>query len=60
MPGHYETEFAEENIDNLNRILELKSLELHVEEVRKRGNTIKIGDNKYKLSDFHTQKKRDT
>ena len=37
-------------------MLELKSLELHVAEVRKPGNIIKIGDNEYKLSDFDTQK----
>ena len=57
IPGHYETEFAEKIIDNLNKLLELKSLELHVEEVRKRGNIIKIGDKEYKLSDFDNQKK---
>ena len=44
-------------INDLNNLLELKSLELHVEEVRKRGNKLKIGDNDYKLSDFDTQKK---
>ena len=37
IPGHYETEFAEKTIDDLNKLLELKSLELHVEEFRKRG-----------------------
>ena len=56
IPGHYETESAEKTIDELNNILELRSLELHVEEVRKRGNKIKIGDNEYKLSDFDNQK----
>ena len=59
-PGHYQTEFAEKMIIDLNNLLELKSLELHVEEVRKRGHKIKIGDSEYKLSDFDTQKKRDT
>ena len=44
IPAHYETEIAEKVIDDLNKLLELKSLELHVEEVRKRGNKIKIGD----------------
>ena len=44
IPGHYQTEFAEKIIDDLNKLLELKSLELHVEEVRKRGNKLKIGD----------------
>ena len=56
IPGHYETEFAEKMINDLNKLLELKSLELHVEEVRKRGNKIKIGDNENKLSDFDIQK----
>ena len=56
IPGHYETEFAEKIIDDLNKLLELKSLELHVNEVRKRGNIIKIGDKEYKLSDFDNQK----
>ena len=55
IPGHYETEFAEKIIDNLNKLLELKSLELHVEEVKKRGNKIKIADKEYKLSDFDNQ-----
>ena len=54
--GHYQTEFAENIINDLNKLLELRSLELHVEEVRKRGNKMKIGDNEYKLSDFDTQK----
>ena len=56
IPGHYETEFAEKSIGELNKLLELKSLELNVEEVRKRGNKIKIGDIVYKLSDFDSQK----
>ena len=56
IPGHYETEFAEQDINDLNKLLELKSLELHVEEFRKRGNIIKIGDEEYKLSDFDNQK----
>ena len=44
-------------INDLNKLIELTSLELHVEEFRKRGNKIKIGDNEYQLSDFDTQKK---
>ena len=56
IPGHYQNESDEKTIDNLNKLLELKSLELHVEEVRKRGNIIKIADNEYKLSDFDNQK----
>ena len=57
IPGHYQTEFAEKMICDLNNLLELKSLELHVEEFRKRGNKIKKGDNEYKLSDLDTRKK---
>ena len=56
IPGHYQNKSDEKTIDDLNKLLELKSLELHVEEVRKRGNKIKIGDNEYQLSDFDYQK----
>ena len=56
IPGHYEDKFAEKTINDLNKLLELKSLELHVEEVKKRGNKIKIADKEYKLSDFDNQK----
>ena len=56
IPGHYQNKSDEKTIDNLNKLLELRSLELHVEEVRKGGNKIKIGDNEYRLSDFDTQK----
>ena len=56
IPAHWETEFAEKIIDELNRLLELRTLELHVNEVRKRGNITKIGDKEYKLSDFDNQK----
>ena len=54
--GHYQNESDEKTIDNLNKLLELKSLELHVEEVKKRGNKIKIGDIENQLSDFDNQK----
>ena len=37
IPGHYETEFAEKTINELNKVIELRSLELHVKEVRKNG-----------------------
>ena len=56
IPAHWETEFADKIIDELNRLLELRSLELDVNEVRKRGNIIKIRDKEYKLSDFDNQK----
>ena len=54
--GHYQNKSDEKTIDDLNKLLELKSFELHVEEVKKRGKKIKIGDNEYKLSNFDTQK----
>ena len=54
--AHWETEFVDKVIDELNRILELRSPELHVNEIRKRGNIIKIRDKKYKLTDFDNQK----
>ena len=56
IPGHNQNKSNEKIIDDLKKLLELRSLELHVEEVRKRGNKIKIADNEYKLSDFDTQK----
>ena len=56
LPGHYQNKSDEKTIDDLNKLLELKSLELHVEEVKKRGTKIKIGDIEYKLSDFDNQK----
>ena len=56
IPGHYQNKTDEKTINDLNKLSELKSLELNVEEVKKRGNKIKIGDNEYKLSDFDNQK----
>ena len=50
VPGHYETESAEKTIDELNKLLELRSqngIELHVEQVRK---TVLILINDYSLS----------
>ena len=58
IPGHYQSESDEKTINELNKLLELRSLELHVAEVRKRGNKIKIGDNEHKLSDFDSKKMR--
>ena len=56
IPAHWETEFVDKIIDEVNRLLELRSLEFYVNEVRKRGHIIKIGDKVYKLSDFDNQK----
>ena len=56
VPGHWEDEFSEKINNEVNRLLELRSLESHVDEVRKRGNTIKIGDKEYNLSHFDNHK----
>ena len=56
IPAHWESEFADKIIDERNRLLKPKTLDLHVNEFRKRGNIIKIGDKEYKLSDFDNQK----
>ena len=56
IPGHYQNKTDGKTINDLNKLLELKSLELHVEEVKKIGNKIKIADKEYKLSDFDFQK----
>ena len=56
IPAHWESEFADKIIDELSRLLNLKTLDLHANEVRKRGDIIKIGDKEYKVSDFDNQK----
>ena len=56
IPGHYQNNSDEKTINDLNKLLELKSLDLHVEEVKKRGNKIKLANKEYKLSDFDNQK----
>ena len=43
---HYQTELAEKNFDDLKKLLELRSLEIHVKEVRKRENKKKETMNK--------------
>ena len=60
--GHWHTKFGEKTINELNKSLEFRSqirIELHIKEIRKRGNQIKTGDKEYKLSDFDTQKKNE-
>ena len=57
IPGHCISKSAEKTIDELNKLLELRSFELHVNEVIKRGKQIKREDDEYKLSDFDTQKR---
>ena len=59
IPGHWGTKSHEKTINKLNKLLELRSLELHVREVRKWGTKTKTGNSEDKLSDFDTKKKRD-
>ena len=59
IPGHNQNNSDKKTIDELNKLLELKSFELQVKEVRKRGKKIKIADDEYNLSDFDTQKKNE-
>ena len=61
-PGYWKIpSYSEDDIINkLNNLLKLKSqkdIELHVQEVRKRGNQIKIKSKECSLSDFDTSKK---
>ena len=56
IPGHCEIKTAEKTIDGMNKLLELRCLELHLREVRKRGNQLKIGDDVFKLSDLILKK----
>ena len=56
IPGHHQTNCVKKTIDELKKILELRSIELHVKEIRKRGNKTKVIDNEYKLSHVDTQK----
>ena len=56
IPGHWEDEISEKINDEVKRLLELRSIESHVDEVRKRGDIIKIGVKEYNLSDFDNQK----
>ena len=59
IPGHWNSELAEETIDRLNILLERRSendIELHVEAVKNMGNRIVLEGEDYKLSDLNTQK----
>ena len=58
IPGHYQNKTDEKAFAYLKKVLELKSLESHVEVVRIKGDK-KIGGEEYKLSDFDTQKKNE-
>ena len=50
-----------ETFFKLRELIKLREgidIELHFEEVRKKGNQIKIGDKDYKLSDLDTRKNK--
>ena len=54
-PGHWNCNDCEELIKKINKLLELRSqndIELHVDEVGKKGNQIKMRDEEYKLCDL--------
>ena len=54
IPGHWDSESAEETFDELNKLLELRShngIDLHVERVRKKGLIL---INHYSLSSLGT------
>ena len=58
-PIHWFSRGGGETIYKLQKLLQLRSendIDLHVKEVEKRGNQIKIGDKSYKLSDLDSQK----
>ena len=58
-PRYWFSRGGADTIHKLQNFLELRShvdIELHVEENRKRGNQIKIGENEYKLSNPDTHK----
>ena len=55
IPGCWQTKSDETTINELNKLSEPRSLELHVKE-SETGEIKKIGNNEYKLSAFVTQK----
>ena len=59
VPNHWQTESADKTINGLIKLKEPKSqnsIELHVKEVKERGNEMKIRHNEHKFLDFDTQK----
>ena len=45
VPGHWQTKNNGKTIDEIKKLLKLRSLEFHVKEVRKRGSKLQLGDN---------------
>ena len=59
IPGYWSSRGGAETVHKLQKVLELRpqnDIELPVEEVKKRGNRIKIGDNEYNLSELGSRK----
>ena len=55
IPGHWSSRGDAEKINRIQKLLKLRSendIKLHVEEVRKRRNLIKTGEEKNELSDL--------
>ena len=59
IPGQWQTKSDEKTFNEVNKLLELRSLELHVKEFKKICIKIELGDNEYKLSDFDTRKENE-
>ena len=59
IPGYWKSRGNTEKIKQLGEVIKLrkqKDIDIHVQEVRKRGNQKKVEDNENKLSDFDTRK----
>ena len=56
IPGHWQNGSDEKTIDELNKLLEIMSLEMHLKRGKKRRNQFKKEDSENKLSDLDTQK----
>ena len=59
IPGHWSSESEEKSFERLNMLLEERSrndIELHVKEVKLRGDRVILEGEEYKFSDLDTQK----
>ena len=59
IPSHCISGDDEELVNKLNKLIDWRyenDIELHLEEVRRKGNQVKIGDKDYLLSDLDTRK----
>ena len=61
IPGRWESNLTERTVYKLNKMLDLKTqnnIDLHVQDVRRRGHQTETGDKEYKLSDFDIFKEK--